>query len=665
MKDDFTDLKEHFTDVSELFLNEKAWLRQKFSRLPIKTRVEKIHEWATKRYLSKTVTGHPGYWSADYVPFFTEILDALMPDSGIEEVTLMKPEQIGGTVSVLENWMGFIIDKAPAPTLYLTANEKVAKISMQVYLNRMIESAGLNEKITAYASEKKGKGSGQTINRIDFAGGFILLYGGLTESALSRYSVKNIAVDEVGLLSTHASFDPITLARGRQKGFEETRKALFIGLPTIPRAGIHALFLEGDQRYYFVPCPFCGRRQILVFRGVRKDRKKFGIYFEMENGSLLTESVGYKCRYCLKLIGHEYKYQMLNAGRWRATSKPLRPRRRSYHLEALYAPEGNISWVEYVYQFLDWWDVERKISKNLQKQKTFSRNTQAQPFEERTEAPALEVIRSRRRQMYTRGEIPNRTAEKETGSRILVLTMAVDVHKRWMGAEIKGWCENGCSYSIDYKILEGDCRDVNDASWQRLLDLIQNRIFIADDGRNYRITLTLIDAGYSTDTVYSFCRTAGIGVFPIMGLESAVGGSIMEGFKEYTKKNLTAYNINTKRYKDRLAANLRKDWKDQQLQPPGYVNFPADYGDDLFAEYENEHLVKKTYKSGKFNYVWVLKDANLPNHFWDVGVYNEAAIEMLCYFTYLEIFEKEDVNFEWFWQFLKEEEIYIMEFNDE
>jgi len=33
--------------------------------------------------------------------------------------------------------------------------------------------------------------------------------------------------------------------------------------PRLPEAGINALFLQSDQRHYFIPCPHCGRRQRL------------------------------------------------------------------------------------------------------------------------------------------------------------------------------------------------------------------------------------------------------------------------------------------------------------------------------------------------------------------------------------------------------------------
>ena len=38
-----------------------------------------------------------------------------------------------------------------------------------------------------------------------------------------------------------------------------------VSTPTIPEAGINSLFLQSDQRYYFLPCPSCGLKQRLTW----------------------------------------------------------------------------------------------------------------------------------------------------------------------------------------------------------------------------------------------------------------------------------------------------------------------------------------------------------------------------------------------------------------
>lgn len=69
---------------------------------------------------------------------------------------------------------------------------------------------------------------------------------------------------------------------------------------------------------------------------------------------------------------------------------------------------------------------------------------------EHVENLTFEDIIKHRRDVYFINEIRNKVALKETGSVVLLLTASVDVHKEWLGVEIKGWCGSLQSYSIDW-----------------------------------------------------------------------------------------------------------------------------------------------------------------------------------------------------------------------
>lgn len=643
---------------------EKDWFIKEIRRLPTHKQIKTLSEWAEKRFMTSDVTSHTGKWDNTYAPYTVEIMNNLMPDSGVSEIGWMKGSQIAGTVAVLENWMGYIIDEAPGPTMYLTASEEVAKVSNEIYLQRMIESAGIAEKIKTRGIRGRTARRGYTANRVEFAGGFILIYGAQSPNTYLRISVQNLAIDEVSSLPTHLkgkSIDPVELALGRQKGFERTRKTLYLGVPEYTYGAIHKIFLDGDQRYYYVPCRFCGYEQVLTFRGTKEDGKKYGIYFEFENNELIAESIHYKCFNCLKLLKNIDKHEFLNAGFWKASAKTKRKGLRTYQLSSLYAPEGAYSWERVVNDYLKAWDHITKRTVDTEKLKVFRTSVQGLPFEDRTEAPRFERVISHRRPFYARNEIKNTVIIQETGSPVLLLTAGVDVHKNWLGIEIKGWCDQARSYSIDYRKIKGDGTDWQSKAWLRLQDIIENQSWKADDGKIYKLILTLIDASYETDTVYTFCSLYQDGVFAIQGRETGVQHAAHEGFNEYVKKGLKAYNINVGRYKDRLANKLNRDWDTDKLQPWGYPNFPVDYGDDFFREYEAESKVRKVYPSGKQRFIWKKKKENEPNHTWDCGVYNEAALEMLCHQINLYVFEKDEINWEFFWEYIKAEKTFYTE----
>jgi len=293
----------------------------------------------------------------------------------------------------------------------------------------------------------------------------------------------------------------------------------------------------------------------------------------------------------------------------------------------------------------------------------FQNTKRGLPFEERGQSPKFENVVQHRRAIYSAGEIPNKKALKETGSPVLAVTAAADIHGDRIDVEVKGWCVDSRSYSIQWLHLMGDGSDVNSKAWDQLADLVENKIYEADDGKKYQIALTLVDARWQTSVVYDFCSRYSDGVYPIMGRDMPVANARWDNFAEYRKKGIIAYNITVTLYKDRMAAWLRKDWNSGELQPYGYPNFPQDYGDDYFREYEAEHKQEKLYSTGaqRRRFVWVEKDQNLPNHAWDCAIYNACAIDMLCYQTNLFGMEQDRMDYTAFWSYIAENKSYYFE----
>ena len=97
----------------------------------------------------------------------------------------------------------------------------------------------------------------------------------------------------------------------------------------------------GDFNKRYVPCPFCGEKQELVWLDRENDT---GFFFETdEDYNLIPDTVHYKCVKCKGKIRENHKYKMMNAGEWRPTKKPDVPLMKSY-----FAP----SW----YSLMETWD---------------------------------------------------------------------------------------------------------------------------------------------------------------------------------------------------------------------------------------------------------------------------------------------------------------------
>ena len=235
---------------------------------------------------------------------------------------------------------------------------------------------------------------------------------------------------------------------------------------------------------------------------------------------------------------------------------------RSYHISGLYSPVGFYSWEQAVREWLECWDPVRNESKDNSLLQEFYNNCLGETFEIRGSKVTYTAVSAHRRMSYHFNEIPNKYAAEHSGSKILFLTCQVDVHKRNLAVAVMGWTRDARCYLITYDRYEvegdeEDCGEVGSPVWGRLRKLIEEKTFKADDGCEYGITLTLIDAGYSTDTVVTFCAPYASGVYPIMGRDRPAKAQTIKEFAPFdTQLGTRGYRILVDHYKDRIAPVL-------------------------------------------------------------------------------------------------------------
>ena len=647
-------------------ISDAAWIDQSVAEITDELLLLKVSEWAEqKRYLPPELTSKPGFWDNDYTPFLREPMDCLSEDSPVRKLVIMKGAQIGATTGLLENFIGYVIDHNPAGMMYVSADKELTKMGVEVKVDRMLTSCGLSEKIRP--AEEGSRKTGNTSSKKEFPGGFLLAVGAQNPGKLRSMSVKNMLLDEVDGMPDKLGNegDPIKIAEQRTKAFEAVRKILYLSTPLVTQTSkINKLYKRGDQRQYYVPCKECNHMQPLTWQGKKEDGSKYGITYDVtDKGVLIESSVGYICENCGAIWRNYDKAWFLPRGEWRPTAETQERGLRSYHISGMLSPPGMGSWVGMVYDYLDAWDPIAGRIKDIEARKTFQNTGLGLPWEERGEAPKYEIIVSHRRLGYSRNDVPNEMALQDTGSKIVLLTCAVDVHKYRLDVEIIGWCHHGRSFSIDWRHLEGDTDDLYavDSPWTKLRETIERETFVADDGRKYQIQLTLIDAGYRTDTVYTFCKEYETGVYPIMGRDTPPKSARMREFDDYDNKlGSRAFNINVTLYKDRLASWLKRDWYDDELQPVGYPNYPQDYGDDYFHEYEAESKKEKFNKTTKqrMGFYWVKTDENAPNHAWDCRIYNMAALDIIVFTVCSTELGIDAIDYAAFWDWALENKPY-------
>lgn len=346
----------------------------------------------------------------------------------------MKGAQIGGTEAG-NNWIGYIIDRAPGAMLVVQPTVEMGKRWSKGRLAPLIEDTPcLRNKV----KDPRARDSGNTVQSKIFPGGQVVITGANSAVGLRSMPVRYLFCDEVDAYPPDADSegDPLTLAIKRTSTFSR-RKIFIVSTPTIKGLSrIEKEFEATDKRYFFVPCPFCGGYQVLKWEGLKYDANDF--------------QVAYVCEFCKKEIGEHYKTQMLSQGEWRPTvAEKTDERVIGFHLSSLYSPIGWLSWEQCARDY--------EAAKNDdQLLKSWANTTLGIPWEEKGDSPDWGVLFDRR-ESYKIGTVP-------LGG--YVLTAGVDVQNDRIELEIVAWGRNHESWSVDYKVILGSPSSV--APWKKL-----------------------------------------------------------------------------------------------------------------------------------------------------------------------------------------------------
>ena len=626
------------------------------------------------RYLPESVSSMPGYLDYNVNPFMREIVDCFDQDSPVREVNLKKGVQVTYTTVLESVALYFMAHVKTLPIMYITSDKELAKARIENNFIPMLNMSDFGH-IVRSSDEGNSRKTGKTALQIQFeGGGYLVPAGARNADKLRSYSICVMLKDETDswLDTVGRDGDPERLTDDRCSGYWERRKILRGSTPLIlGTSKIQSAYLRGDQRKYMVLCKQCNYAQQLRWQHIDEESGIVGGFqWEMDVGTLILESVKYCCQKC-GAPHYEHDKEKLfspdHGAHWLPTAKPAEPNIRSYHLPALYSPIGMRPWYKCVSDYLQGFDpVEKKVI-DIGKYQVFYNNVLAEPFEIMGSKIRFTHVSPHRRFVYHMGEIPNKFAQKWSGSPILVLTCQVDVHKSNLAVTVMGWTKNMCCYVIDYWRFEvdkdeDDCSESSSPVWGRLRELIEEKEYIADDGKKYRIALTLIDSNYANDTVITFCSDYGGGVYPIIGRDRpAKNQKIMEFGKFTTQNGITGYKITVDHYKDRIAPVLRREWIEEKgLQKVYHFNAPMDITDKQLKELTAETRREKRDDKGRVSYSWY-RPGNKPNELFDLLVYGNAAVEIIAHSIFIEHFEIDAVDWPQFWDLLESKKMYYTE----
>jgi phage terminase large subunit GpA-like protein len=584
----------------------------------------------------------------------------------------MKGNQMGATTAILETIILYNIMCDPKPQMCVTSDAGLARTSVRLRIESMIDEAGARELIFAQNRKKGGnRDSGDTATEKQYPGGYIHFFGGRSPARFRGISYPVALADEVDSFPDKIPKEGtvVDLVRNRTDAYSMKRKILWASTPLLKQTSkIEELFLLGAQEKFYVPCKHCGTMQELVWHGKTEDDYVYGIIWENDKNYIpITEdiekgirtTVAYKCRNptCGGLMKNYDKAMIIPRGEWRPTATPKTPGIKSFHITPLYNPPGMFSWDDMVKLWAQCWDIEHNRLRDKEKYRIFRNTKQGKTFEDFGTQIKFERAIQFRRSGFTKGHVPNDLAVEDSGSPILFVVASVDVQKRNLYVDVKGYSYGGVTWTIDFFPIDGETEQFN-GPWDDLDRYISDSRFIGTDGKIYRIQITVVDSGHYTQYVYEFVKRHSFGVYACKGQEYIKTGETYTLFSQAALQHngLTqAFHVNTGKLKDKISVLLTQSfWISGQYQPWWYPNFPENFRDDYFqmfeAETKQEYIDKKTNKVSR---VFWKQEFGKPNHGFDTYVYNLAGIEIAAEYYCRDTLGLPALDYNAFWESAK------------
>jgi phage terminase large subunit GpA-like protein len=562
-----------------------------------------VSEWADEnRVLTVTSSPEPGPWRTSRTPYLKEPMDCLSPSSRTEMVVLMSGAQIGKT-ECGNNWIGYVIHKAPGPFLAVQPSTEMAKRNSKQRIAPLIaDCPALRERVR----EARSRDSGNTMLSKEFPGGILVMTGANSAKGLRSMPTRYLFLDEVDGYpgDVEGEGEPCDLAIARTKNFAR-RKIFIASTPVVSgRSRIERYYESSDKCEFFVPCPICEHMQTLRLENLRWERNN-------------PASAHFLCEACGRGFSNHAKTWMLARGEWRPQA-PNDGRIRGFYLPSFYSPVGWLSWAQIAEM-----REKAEAEKSREKLQVFWNTVLGLPWADVGEVPDADRLYERR-ETYQMGKVP-------AGG--LVLTAGADVQLKRIEVEIVAWGRNKESWSVDYRVLEGDTQQP--AVWSQLADLVDEE-FPSVYGGALQIQKLAVDTGFNTLEVYEFVRA--MGPARVMGIKGDLHRSAFlnvptlvdvgpQGRK--LKKGVRLWSINVAIGKEQLYRWLKAsvpDLEKGEAWPAGFCHFPQ-YGKEYFEQLCAEQLITRTLPNGMRHTSW--EKIRERNEALDARIYAMAAAASL------------------------------------
>lgn len=602
-----------------------------------------ISEWAEANLqLRKGTSSRPGPLRIE--TFQREILDAIC-DPMVKVVTFMKPTQVGWS-TLLNAITGYYIDADPSPILFIQPGKQDAEQYSKKRIAPLIADC---EALAHRIRPATARRAGNTLLLKEFPGGFLRFAFSTSAKSLRSDPIRVLNCDEIDGydLDCEGEGPPIDIAWRRTDSYDDA-KILLGSTPAKPKgiSLIESYFMASDQRYYWVPCPFCGFAQPLVWRDTgqflppEEKSKVFGrdvyrLRWEKDSrGAPVPGSVLYHCANCDRGIEEKHKQPMLDAGQWRARFPGLRDiegfLRPGFHLNALYSPWKGTVWSAMAQE---WYEAKD----DAEKTRTFINLRLGETFDEGGGATLDEHVLAARLEKYPLSPAAGTLEPWQmhvVPDRCCLLVSQADIQEGRIEAQTIGFGPGEESWLIGYEVFWGDPGVLIDVEtgisvWAEL-DRFFLREYTHETGARMRAAICLVDSGDQTDAVYEYVLPRQIPqrrVYAIKGVEYlSKPGLAQEGTAK--RHHIRLWNIATSAAKDRIYSRLKIPPDPNGAPKPGYHHLPDWVTDEYLKQLTSEQKIpvrnKRTRRVRK-QYVQVYS----RNEALDLTVYAHAGLFIL------------------------------------
>lgn len=615
-------------------------------------------EWNEKnRILKSENTPFPGPFNYERTPYLREIVDCCSPNHPAKTIAVMKGAQIGFSTGVIESAIGYIISEEPGNILFLTGHSDLSEEAMNK-IDQLIDGAGLRSLIRPNVNRSRNNKTGDTNKRKEFPGGSLISGSATNHKLLMQRSVRYAFIDDYDAAKKSSKTDGSTesLIEQRLAAYYGKMKLYYISTPRLKQtSNIEPVYLLGDQRKFYIPCPCCGDfiflDWIVDIEGT-EGKEKGGITWKIDNkGKLVKGSVGYICQSCSGFFNDSNKKEFNLNGVWKPTMEPSREGYYSYHISSLYAPPGMYDWEYYVRQYIKACPVGEKRNEELYK--TFVNLCLGETYEQQGKTIQANELQKNIRN-YDIDTLPEKMSIKDGNGKIVLITCAADLNGTEEDArldyEVVAWTETGSSYSIRHGSIgtfiprEGAKKYKTDRErwtythnksnsvWPEL-DKVLSTVFKTDTGRKMKIFITGIDCGHHTHFAYQYIDKSNFYVVGVKGKENDkyIKFGVDVPNVKHAKERGKLFLVEVNQVKDQLANQIELKWDSGNdiSQPAGFMNYPTPSSglylfNNFFSHYESEHREVESKDGQGIGIRWVKKRTTSQNHFWDVRVYNLA-----------------------------------------